>query len=374
MHVAIVAESFLPQMNGVVNSVLRVAEHLDTRGHEVTIVAPGTGANQWRNSQVLRIPGVPMPGYSTVQIAVPGRAVERVIEHVRPDLIHAAAPAILGGAAIRAGRRRGIPVVGVYQTDVAGFAEHYGLGAAAPALRQWIGRVHRGADLNLAPSSAAQAFLSDLGVDDVHHWPRGVDLELFHPERADATLRERLAHDGQLLVGYVGRLAREKAVDRLAPLEADPRIALAIVGDGPERARLERVLPTATFLGFRSGEALAACYATFDLFVHTGVNETFCQTIQEALASGTPVVAPACGGPLDLVEHDGNGRLWHPTRHGSLPDEVRMCLDPILRRRYAGATRASVAHRSWTAVGDLLLDFYGDARGRRRHPSMAAEV
>ena len=140
-------------------------------------------------------------------------------------------------------------------------------------------------------------------------WRRGVDSTLFHPGRRDEAIRRALAPNGETVVGYVGRLAAEKRVDLLAATAGLRGVRVVVVGDGPARAALQKALPDAVFVGERHGTQLARLYASLDVFVHTGPLETFCQAVQEALASGVPVVAPAAGGPLDLVQPGRTGYL-----------------------------------------------------------------
>jgi phosphatidylinositol alpha 1,6-mannosyltransferase len=186
-----------------------------------------------------------------------------------------------------------------------------------------------------------------------------VDAELFHPGRRDAGVRRVLARNGEVLVGYVGRLAPEKRVDLLARTARLPGVKVVIVGDGPARSSLERTLPTAVFAGERHGHQLARLYASLDVFVHTGPLETFCQAVQEALASGVPVVAPAAGGPLDLVQPSRTGFLVPPGDGDAIADAVKVLVDrPDLRRQYGRAARNSVAARTWSVVGDELIAHY----------------
>jgi phosphatidylinositol alpha 1,6-mannosyltransferase len=168
-----------------------------------------------------------------------------------------------------------------------------------------------------------------------------------------------LAPDGQVIVGYVGRLAREKQVDRLVDVSRMPNVKLVIAGDGPHRSRLERDMPTAHFTGFLQGQELSRCYASLDLFVHTGIDETFCQSVQEALAAGVPVVAPARGGPLDLVRHGENGYLWSPDSEVSLIGAVSELVEnSIKREKMASRARESVIERTWTSVMSELEGHY----------------
>jgi phosphatidylinositol alpha 1,6-mannosyltransferase len=238
------------------------------------------------------------------------------------------------------------------------------------------------ADLTLAPSSAALDDLTRNGVPRTALWGRGVDTALFHPRfREDAgarALRRTLAPEGETLLGYVGRLAPEKELGRLAELAAVPRSRLVLVGDGPCRAEVGAVLAEAVartpgrpnrapvFLGRRDGDDLARAYAAMDVFVHTGTRETFGQTLQEAAASGLPVVAPARGGPLDLVQDAVTGYLFDPDLPGALRDAVTaLAEDPAARAAMGAAGLAGVGGRSWESVVDQLLGHYASVVAAR---------
>jgi phosphatidylinositol alpha 1,6-mannosyltransferase len=202
----------------------------------------------------------------------------------------------------------------------------------------------------------------------VHQWARGVDTRRFTPGKRSADLRASLAPQGEMLVGYVGRLAPEKQVERLASLADMPGVRLVVVGNGPSEERLRSALPDAAFLGFRGGDELAEIYASLDVFVHTGPAETFCQAVQEGLASGLPVVAPDAGGPRDLVLPGRTGYLVPvpPDDEPRWPDlrvAVDRLRDPALRAAYGSAARRSVLRRTWGAVCDELLCHYGDVMG-----------
>ncbi|MBV2155036.1 glycosyltransferase family 1 protein [Kitasatospora sp. SUK 42] len=371
MRVLVFAESFAPQLNGVAHSVLRTAEHLVARGHSVLVVAPSAppglrhpgGATERTYSYgVLRVPSVPLPGYPEVRIALPGRQPAEAVARYRPDVVHLAGPFALGAAGAAAARRAGAPVVAVFQTDLAAYARTYlPVAGAAGARMAWriLRRIHSTAARTLAPSRASLRALAAQGVPRLHLWPRGVDRERFHPRHRDEGLRRRLGPHGEVLVGYVGRLAAEKQVDRLAQVSRLPGVRLVVVGDGPCRAALEAALPGALFLGRRTGHELARLYASFDVFAHPGPFETFGQTIQEAMASGLPVVAPAVGGPLDLVRPRRTGFLVPPGEGDGFRVAVeRLARDGELRAGFGRAGRAAVAERGWEAVGDRLIGHY----------------
>jgi phosphatidylinositol alpha 1,6-mannosyltransferase len=206
------------------------------------------------------------------------------------------------------------------------------------------------------------AELRNLGVTRLRQWARGVDAVRFAPEKRSEAWRREVAPNGELVIGYVGRLAPEKQAADLAAIASIPGTRLVVVGDGPERPALEQLMPSAVFLGFLGGERLAEAMASFDLFVHPGENETFCQTVQEALASGVPVVATGKGGPLDLVQSSRTGWLYRPGDLGDLHERVRDLVgDDAKRRAFAEAARASVAHRTWARLCGELMGHYRDA-------------
>lgn len=367
----IVAESFLPHMHGVTQSVLRVAEQLSARGDEVVIVAPDGGGDAPGRAAALRqvpgevigLPAIAMPRYPEVRVA-PGsfRRLQRLMERHAPDVVHLASPFILGFRAVNAAALLGLPSVAVYQTRIPGYAEPYGVPAIEAALWQHVLRLHSRATLTLAPSRGAFAELEALGVPRLRHWGRGVDTARFAPGHRDEAWRARLAPNGERLIGYVGRLAAEKQVEDLRVLAGLPGTRLVIIGDGPLRARLEQQLPGAHFTGFLGGDALAKAMAGLDLFVHPGEHETFCQTIQEAMASGVPVVATGAGGPLDLVDSSRTGWLYRP---GDLAELRARVLDLVgddgKRRAFALAAHESVQSRSWAAIGAQLIGHYREA-------------
>lgn len=360
MRIAVVAESFLPQVNGVSGSVARVLEHLRRSGHEALVVAPGLGApTAHEGFPVVRVPAVDVPRVSSLPVGVPTPALSAALADFAPDVVHLASPFVLGAGGLRAARRLGVPTVAVYQTDVAGFAASYGMGAASRAAWAWTRRLHAQADRTLAPSTSAVDALTAHGVPRVHRWGRGVDTTRFAPSRRSPALRARLAPGGELLVGFVGRLAPEKHVERLAGLAATAGVRLVVVGDGPERARLAALLPDAHLLGELRGTELAEVVASLDVVVHPGEHETFCQVVQEALACGVPVVAADAGGPRDLVLPGRTGYLVDVADvAGGVERAVAALAQPELRRRFGLAARRSVLRRTWPAVCDELLGHY----------------
>lgn len=364
VRVALLAESFLPHMNGVTNSVLHVMHHLHEQGHQTLLVAPEAGevGVDIPGARMELLRSLPLPSYPAVRVTVGStNRLTRLVRAFAPDVMHLASPLVLGWQGLDTAESLGIPVVAVYQTDAIAYASKYGLPGAAPLVAAHLRRLHRRATLTLAPSTSSDAQLRSLGVDRVRLWGRGVDTQRFDPSRRNESWRTRTA-PGQILVGYAGRLAAEKQVDDLRVLCELPGVRVVIIGDGPARARLELAMPRAVFTGFLDGLELAEALASLDIFVHPGESETFCQGVQEAQASGVPVVATGRGGPVDLVRNSVDGWLYPPGDLNALGAAVADLSGDLAKARAFGtAARAHVATRSWAALGEELLGHYADA-------------
>jgi phosphatidylinositol alpha 1,6-mannosyltransferase len=363
VRVAIVAESFLPQVNGVSNSVVRVLEHLRRTGHEALVIAPDNPRGEPRAERIYdgirvhRVPSRMFPKVTTLPLGVPMPRMVSVLRGFDPHVVHLASPALLGYGGVKAARWLGVPTVAVYQTDVPGFATSYGIPMTARAAWAWFRHLHGLADRTLAPSSATMESLVTHGFPRVHHWARGVDVLRFAPSARSKALRRQWSPHGKPIVGFVGRLAPEKHVERLIALAAQDTVQLVIVGDGVDRSKLQSAMPTAVFTGALYGDELATAYASMDVFVHPGEHETFCQVVQEALASGLPVIAPDAGGPRDLVTPCRTGLLLAVDEfEARLPAAVAHLIQE--RHRYALAARRSVLGRSWPVICDELLGHY----------------
>ena len=367
MRVAIITESFPPDVNGVAHCVLRVAELLADHGHHPLVIAPRPPRAKREKEEktsypfpVARVPAVPLPGYPGFRLGLPGRRVRTALIRHRAELVHLASPVVLGAHGAAVARRLGLPTVAVYQTDLPSYARAYRLGRAGQAFAwRWLRGIHNGAARTLAPSTVTATSLLAEGIENVWLWGRGVDTRRFDPAKRSHEIRAGLAPRGELMAGYVGRLATEKRVDLLAGITALDGVRLVIVGAGPAEAALRQQMPGAVFLGERRGEELAAIYASLDVFVHSGPYETFGQTLQEAAASGLPVVAPAAGGPLDLVADGVTGYLVPPSDPGAFTAAVaRLAADPALRAAFGAAGRRKDLGRSWPALTEELAGHY----------------
>jgi phosphatidylinositol alpha 1,6-mannosyltransferase len=361
MRIAIAAESFRPRANGVSNSVVQVARHLRKRGVAGLIIAPDSYPHdEFEGTPVHRVRSVEIPGVHDVDIVLSSaQAMREVIEDFGATSVHLASPFVLGWQALSGAQLAGVPVVSAFQTHISGFAHHYGFSPVAFLADSVVRRIHRNSQLNLAPSRDSVDYLRRLGISRISTWGRGVDLGQFGPEQRSPSLRDSWNVGDRKVVGFVGRLAPEKNAHLLARFAGATDTAVVIVGDGPSRVALERLMPEATFTGRLTGGDLAAAVASMDVLVAPGELETFCQVVQEGMASGVPVVAPAIGGPRDLIEHESTGLLYRPGDSADMATQVgRLLTDELLHARISRAAHSWVQGRTWEALGDQLLEHH----------------
>ena len=357
-----ITESFLPAINGVTNSVVRILESLKAEGHEAIVLAPTSPSNDYLGCQVIRISHFHVKQFA---VALPHIRLEKILRDFNPDVIHVAAPFAFGRQAIQIAKKIGVPSVAIYQTDISGYAQRYGVPGIRPIIDRIIGAIHRKATINLAPTTEGADYLRRIGASNVSVWGRGVDLQAFHPGRKQlamgSQLSKKLRNHDQIVIGFVGRLAAEKQVERFAELFGIPNTSFLIVGDGPERANLEKIFAYqhVVFTGKLSGPELANAYACIDIFVHFGTEETFGQTIQEAQASGLAVIAPDRGGPKFIIDNEVNGILVDPEEPGAYREAVEQLVRaPAMRTLLGQNAREAVSGKSWEANNAELFNHY----------------
>lgn len=371
MRIALITETFLPDVNGVVTTLCRLLEHMQARGHEALVLAPSGAPESYAGAQVLALRGVPLALYPNLRFTPPQPGVTEQLRRFRPDLLHLAGLVALAPTARFAAWRLGLPLVGAYHTDFPAYTEHYGLGPLKGLAYEYLRWMHNACALTLCPSSATLADLRARGFRRLRLWRRGVDTQRFHPGLRSAAWRAAVgARPDETVLLYVGRLAAEKRVELLAEaLEGLRRVRLVCVGDGPARAALERRLAgrPAHFTGFLCGQELATAYASADAFVFPSDTETFGQVIQEAMAAGLPVLAARAGGAIDLVRPGQTGELFAPGDAGELRAHIRrLAADPARRAAMGQAGRAAAERSSWANVMDELIGHYERVRGGRR--------
>jgi glycosyltransferase involved in cell wall biosynthesis len=369
VRIALFSEVFPPKLDGITTRLAATLPELARLGHAVTVFAPAN-AGDFPGVRVVRVPSLLFRPYPGLEAGLPDPRITARLAWLRPDVVHAVGPVCLGAWGVLAARALGLPLVASFHTDLLRYVAGYRLGFAAGALAAWLRSLHGLAHVNLCPSTATRHELMEQGVPRVGLWRGGVDSGRFHPEKRSLAMRARLSEGrpDQPLLLYVGRLAREKSVESLAwVMDALPDARLALVGDGPDRKRLERVfakLPV-YFAGFLTGDELAAAYASTDVFVMPSTTETLGFVALEAMASGVPVVAADAGGLRDVVRHGENGLLYDPRRRkAALAPIQRLLASRGLARELARMGRKTAENASWEGETLRLVAAYEQARAR----------
>jgi phosphatidylinositol alpha 1,6-mannosyltransferase len=366
--IGIVAESFWPRINGVSNSVLRSAKYLKSKGHDVTIIAAGQNQTEEPlDVEVIRINSITVPSIHDYDLAITTkRQLEKIFTKKGFDILHIASPFVLGEIALRAAKVLNIPTVAIYQTDVTGFAKYYGYSSVSKFSDLWLSHIHNLATLNLVPSKWAMKKLEELNVKNLSIWGRGVDTNAFNPKNKDLSLRLKWNNRADIFVGYVGRLAPEKNVEDLKYIPDSPRIQVVVIGDGPSRYKLEEDMPNAIFTGRLTGDQLNQAYASLDVLIAPGRNETFCQVAQEGLAAGLCVIAPEHGATHELIIPNETGFIYENASDESFKNIFKELLsNPNLLQRISLSARDSVDKNTWENVCQQLVSHYENALGKK---------
>lgn len=364
MRIALFTETFLPKVDGIVTRLKHTVEHLQRSGDQVLVFSPEGGLGEYKGAKIHGVSGMPFPLYPELKLALPRPSIGEALDRFNPDLIHVVNPAVLGLAGIYYSKTMNLPLMASYHTHLPKYLEHYGLGMLEGVMWELIKTMHNQARINLVTSTAMQEELSAHGVERVQVWQRGVDTELFRPELASAEMRSHLSqgHPEAPLLLYIGRLSAEKEVDRIKPvLEAIPGARLALVGDGPYRAELEKHfadLPV-HFVGYLGGEQLASAYASADAFIFPSRTETLGLVLLEAMAAGCPVVAANSGGIPDIVTNGVNGYLFDPTDElGAIKATQKLLEVKAEREQMRLNARAEAEKWGWAAATRQLQQFY----------------
>ncbi len=363
---AIFAEAFLPKVDGVSKSAYLTLRYLQQTGREVLVFAPDISPSSVGGSQVIPLPSLGIPAAPETRLALPHPVVVNYLNDFQPDLIHMFSPALLSVSGMLVGRQNRVPVVANYQTDLPGYTQYYGIPFLSNVVRDWLRYLHNNCHMTLVPSNWTLRELRQMGYHRLRKWGRGVNNERYRPSRRSAQWRKRLLNGrdpDSLLCVYVGRLANEKRIDLLLETARTPGIALTIIGDGALREELEaQFAGTGTyFTGYLYGDDLADAYASADVFMFTGPNETFGQVVQEAMASGLPAVIIDQGGITDLVTPGENGFLC-PADPQAFAAAARTLRDnPRLRQQMSDNARRFAEQRPWEVIMAELEDHYAEA-------------
>jgi glycosyltransferase involved in cell wall biosynthesis len=373
MRIALVSDTYTPQVNGVTTVVARIARVLRDFGHAVVVVAPryprdgiSGGADE------LRIPSAAFPPYPAIRLSAPQfRTVARYLDAFEPQVVHVATEGLLGLTGRRYAMQRRIPLVTSYHTNFPQYARHYGAGIAEPLVWRWLRWFHRPAVLTQTPGEAVRDELLKRGIGHPIVWGRGVDTQHFNPVRRSAGWRRWLAGgDDTAVILHVGRLAAEKNIDVLAESWAaarersGQRATFVLAGEGPEARRLLGALPWVRQLGFLDRDRLAEVYASSDICVLPSQTETCGLVALEAMASGLAVVAADAGGFRESITQGKSGMLVPPNDVTGFAAEIlSLVINPYRRREIATGARIAALARDVAPENVTLLQQYAEAAG-----------
>ncbi len=382
LRIAFVTETYPPEVNGVATTTAQLVDGLLGRGHRLQLVRPRQHAADagidFGRLQELLVPGLPIPRYPHLRMGMPcGRVLQQHWARSRPDVVHVATEGPLGWSALQAARRLGIAVTSDFRTNFHAYSAHYGVGWLRRPIAAYLRRFHNQAACTLVPTDALRRELQAAGFERVQVVPRGVDTVHFSPARRSEALRRSWgAGPDDVVLGCVGRLAAEKnlgvAVAAYRALRrVRPAARLVFVGDGPLRAQLQAGCAEAHFAGARSGDDLAAHYASLDLFVFPSLTETFGNVTAEALASALPVVAFDHAAAGQLIRRGENGWVVAPGDTAAFVERtVALACDPRLRHALAPRARTTALALGWDSV---VARFEGHLqRAREALPAAAA--
>lgn len=364
MRVALVTETFPPEVNGVAMTLGRLADGLRQRGHQLHLVRPrqqrGEQPALTADLRELLVDSLPLPRYPGLRIGLPAHgALRKAWREQRPDIVHVATEGPLGWSALTVARRLDLPVSSSFHTNFDAYSSHYGIGWLRGGIERYLRRFHNRSQVTLVPTQQIARRLASADFRNLQVMARGVDTQLFNPRRRSTALRRQWGADAAtLVVAMVGRLAAEKnlmlAVAAFDALHRTyPNSRLLFVGDGPQKSALAARHPEYIFAGMRHGEDLAAHYASADIFLLPSLTETYGNVTLEAMASGLGVVAFASAAALELIDDGRNGLLAPPGDEQSfIHAAIALAVDSGLLARLRLRAPARVARLDWDTIHD----------------------
>ena len=381
LRVALFSGNYNYVRDGANQALNRLVGRLLERGAAVRVYSPRVKHPAFpATGKVVNVPSVPIPGRSEYRFPLGiGPNKRRDMYRFAPNIVHVASPDILGHAAVSVARARGLPVVASVHTRFETYPRYYGLAFLEPGLEAILRRFYRRCDAIFAPSESMAQLLRDQRMNfDVGIWSRGVERDVFAPERRDTGWRQGLGlRDDVPVIGFLGRLVMEKGLDVFSDaIDLLERRGIAhqvlIVGEGPARDWFEQRLPKAVFAGFQGGADLGRAVASMDMLFNPSVTETFGNVTLEAMAAGLPVIAARATGSESLVTDGVTGRLIRPGAIDRFADALTLyCTDDAARTAAGTAGRVASGRHDWNAVNDQLIDAYMrivDGRARARRP------
>ena len=377
LRIAIFTGNYNYVRDGANQALNRLVAYLLRRGAAVRIYSPTVAEPALPpNGDLISIPSIAFPGRGEYRapLMIPPR-VKRDIKRFRPNILHIASPELLGHRAVTLAHKLDLPVVASVHTRFETYPRYYGLGFLEPIMVVALRRLYRRCNAIFAPSDSMAQLLREQRMNyDVGIWSRGIDREIFNPERRDMKWRRSLGiKDDMPVVGFVGRLVMEKALDVFADSverlqRKGVRHKVLVVGDGPAREWFEKRLPEGIFAGFFEGPELARAVASMDMLFNPSVTETFGNVTLEAMAVGLPVVAARATGSESLVTHGVTGRLVRPGAFDEFAESLAYYCRDKEARLAAGKAGWEVSQRyGWDEVNAELVAGY--LRVIRQHHS-----
>lgn len=377
MRIALICETFLPNVNGVVMTICRILEHLQSEGHETLLLAPLDAPDSYAGAEIIHMPGVSFPLYPELKLTPPQFGLTEHLRRFQPDVVHLVGPALLGSIVPHVVHNLRVPLISSYHTNFGSYSHYYGLGFFKNLVNFYLRCVHNQTRMTLCPSKATLRWLRSQGFRRLRVWGRGVDTVKFHPSYRSLAWRESIgAQPDDTLLVYVGRIAREKRLDLLVDaIRGMDGVRVVLVGDGPARPELQQRMEglPVHFTGYLKGQDLATAYASGDVFVFPSDTDTFGQVIQEAMASGLAVVTSRSGGGPDLVREGINGYLFEPGVASDLRVQLRRLVnqpDVCTSMGYSGRIHAE--KRSWPTVMGELMGYYRMVARKRSNRAIAS--
>ncbi len=381
LRIAVVTETYPPEVNGVAMTLGRLVDGLQVRNHQVQLIRPrqndGDRPQPTATLSEHLQRGIALPRYEGLKLGLPAKAaLTRLWTRQRPDVVQIATEGPLGWSALAAANKLRLPVASDFHTNFHSYSSHYGLGLLRRAIVAYLRKFHNKAAVTLVPTEGIRRELLAYGYENIEIIGRGVDTQLFHPGRRDAALRAQWGvGENETAVLYVGRLAAEKNLALVfsafdAMHQSHPATRLVLVGDGPERATWQARRPDAIFCGTQTGEPLAVHYASGDVFLFPSLTETWGNVTIEAMASGLAVVAYDCAAAEEVICHGENGLKAPPEDEAAfIAQAVSLAPDAARQRRLGSAAAARAAQLSW----DAIIDSFERVLLRLAHPEPAAD-
>jgi len=372
VKVAIVTETYPPEVNGVASTIARFIQGLAELGHDITLIRPRQGLkdkprNESHFKEILTV-GIPIPGYSALRMGIPQK--NRLIKQWsidRPSLVHIVTEGPLGWSALEAAKKLNIPICSDFRTNFDAYSTHYGLSCLKSPIQRYLRYFHNNSHFTMVPTQALKNQLVSHGFERLRVLARGIDTELFNPSKRSHELRNQWGvKDQQKVVLYVGRLASEKnlqvTVDAFRPmLQVNPNLKMVWVGDGPQKGALKLSCPNSVFTGVQTGEALATHYASGDLFLFSSLSETFGNVTLEAMASGLAVLAYDYAAARQFIDHGVNGFLADPNETNAFINQgLELMKENCDIQNLRAHARQTTLEISWDKVTKKLENNYHD--------------